>query len=211
MKPARRISGTSAPKFPSRCISAHIHAYLSGMCPVSPLIKALQIGLIQPRGSRMTSLIAMQKVEGSNPFSRFFANALHVGGSGSARDAETRWNHPRISPLFRALMRVSAWNGPDAQRLAVIPPCIDPAAAVTGGGRGTLALWPRSESPSTRTGCGACPASATPRHRQRGTRPACRWRRYRRVAGRLPLPGTRGRPRRSNTPQPLRRSASWQW
>jgi hypothetical protein len=39
----------------------------------------------------------MQKVEGSNPFSRFFANALHVGGLGPARDAETRSNHPRIS------------------------------------------------------------------------------------------------------------------
>jgi hypothetical protein len=36
----------------------------------------------------------MQKVEGSNPFSRFFANALHVSGSGSARAAETRSNHP---------------------------------------------------------------------------------------------------------------------
>jgi len=30
----------------------------------------------------MTCLIAMQKVEGSNPFSRFFANPLHVGGLG---------------------------------------------------------------------------------------------------------------------------------
>ena len=30
-------------------------------------------------------LLAMQKVEGSNPFSRFFANPLHVGGLGSAR------------------------------------------------------------------------------------------------------------------------------
>ncbi len=36
----------------------------------------------------------MQKVVGSNPISRFFANALHVGGSGSARVAETKWNHP---------------------------------------------------------------------------------------------------------------------
>jgi hypothetical protein len=36
----------------------------------------------------------MQKVEGSNPFSRFFANVLHVGGSGSAPEPETKWNHP---------------------------------------------------------------------------------------------------------------------
>jgi hypothetical protein len=41
----------------------------------------------------------MQKVVGSNPISRFFVNALHVGGSGQARGAETRSNHPRISPL----------------------------------------------------------------------------------------------------------------
>jgi uncharacterized protein (DUF433 family) len=46
----------------------------------------------------------MQKVEGSNPFSRFFANALRVGGLGSARIAETKWNHPRISPPFWALV-----------------------------------------------------------------------------------------------------------
>jgi hypothetical protein len=43
-----------------------------------------------------TSALAMQKVEGSNPFSRFFANALHVGGLGSARASESNWNHPRI-------------------------------------------------------------------------------------------------------------------
>jgi hypothetical protein len=39
-----------------------------------------------------------------------------VGGSGSAQVAETKWNHPRISPLFQALMRISAWNGPDGWR-----------------------------------------------------------------------------------------------
>jgi hypothetical protein len=52
----------------------------------------------------------MQKVEGSNPFSRFFANALHVGGLVSALKPEIKWNHPRISPLFQALMRASAWS-----------------------------------------------------------------------------------------------------
>jgi hypothetical protein len=46
----------------------------------------------------------MQKVEGSNPFSRFFAIALHVGGSGPAREPETKSNHPRISPPFQALV-----------------------------------------------------------------------------------------------------------
>jgi len=49
-------------------------------------------------------LIAMQKVEGSNPFSRFFTIALHVGGLVSALAAETRSNHPRISPPFQALL-----------------------------------------------------------------------------------------------------------
>jgi hypothetical protein len=46
----------------------------------------------------------MQKVEGSNPFSRFFANPLHVGGLLSAQDAESKWNHPRISPPFWELV-----------------------------------------------------------------------------------------------------------
>ena len=52
----------------------------------------------------------MQKVEGSNPFSRFFANPLHVGGLDPARIAETKWNHPRTSSFFQALMSISAWN-----------------------------------------------------------------------------------------------------
>ncbi len=44
----------------------------------------------------------MQKVEGSNPFSRFFANALHMGALVPARVTETKWNHPRISERMRA-------------------------------------------------------------------------------------------------------------
>ena len=59
----------------------------------------------------------MQKVEGSNPFSRFFGNPLHVGGLVSAGEPRINWNHPRISQLFQALLRISAWNGPDARRL----------------------------------------------------------------------------------------------
>jgi uncharacterized protein (DUF433 family) len=58
----------------------------------------------------------MQKVVGSNPISRFFGNALHVGGLVPAQVAEFKWNHPRISPLFQALMRISAWNRPDTRR-----------------------------------------------------------------------------------------------
>jgi len=51
-----------------------------------------------------TGVVAMQKVVGSNPISRFFANHLHGGGSGPAQIAETKWNHPRISPPFWALV-----------------------------------------------------------------------------------------------------------
>jgi hypothetical protein len=51
---------------------------------------------IRCRSGLEVGLIAMQKVVGSNPISRFFANPLHVGGSGSARVAETRSNHPLI-------------------------------------------------------------------------------------------------------------------
>ena len=58
----------------------------------------------------------MQKVVGSNPISRFFANALHVGGLVPAQVAETKWNHPHVSPLFQALMRISAWNSPGMRR-----------------------------------------------------------------------------------------------
>jgi hypothetical protein len=52
----------------------------------------------------MTRVIAMQKVVGSNPISRFFENALHVGISARARVSRINWNHPRISPPFRALV-----------------------------------------------------------------------------------------------------------
>jgi hypothetical protein len=40
----------------------------------------------------MTFLIAMQKVVGSNPISRFFANPLHVGGW------FRRWARNKIKP-----------------------------------------------------------------------------------------------------------------
>ena len=76
----------------------------------------------------------MQKVVGSNPISRFFGNALHVGGLVPAQVAEFKWNHPRISPLFQALMGISAWNRPDTRRSTAIPSCMDPAAAVSGDG-----------------------------------------------------------------------------
>jgi hypothetical protein len=69
----------------------------------------------------MTYVIAMQKVVGSNPISRFFTNPLHVRGLVSAREPRTDWNRPRILPLSQALLRISAWNDPDARRLTAIP------------------------------------------------------------------------------------------
>jgi hypothetical protein len=45
-------------------------------------------------------VIAMQKVVGSNPISRFFTNALHVGGIGLARIAETKWTIPSYRLQF---------------------------------------------------------------------------------------------------------------
>ena len=49
----------------------------------------------------------MQKVEGSNPFSRFFANALHVGGLASGGDPETE----STIPAYRLHFGTSAQNG----------------------------------------------------------------------------------------------------
>ena len=66
--------------------------------------KHLQLAIFFALPASEMGLIAMQKVVGSNPISRFFENALHVGGLGSARVAETEWNHPRASPSFWALV-----------------------------------------------------------------------------------------------------------
>ena len=51
----------------------------------------------------------MQKVVGSNPISRFFANALHVGDLVPGQYPETKSNHPRISPPFQALVPEMPW------------------------------------------------------------------------------------------------------
>jgi hypothetical protein len=71
MKPPPRVSGTSAPKFPNRRISPHIRTYflIATVCRAST--KPLQAAIFHCALSSKTDLIAMQKVEGSNPFSRF--------------------------------------------------------------------------------------------------------------------------------------------
>ncbi|HET8863418.1 MAG TPA: hypothetical protein VFM94_09225 [Solirubrobacterales bacterium] len=94
----------------------------------------------------------MQKVEGSNPFSRFFANPLHVGGSLSAQVAETRSNHPRISPPFWALLRISAWNRWHARRLVPISRLALKSVSVQGS---DLLLEDAADQPQ-----GECPALA---------------------------------------------------
>ena len=45
-------------------------------------------------------LIAMQKVVGSNPISRFFANPLHVGGSARAGNPESTGTIPAYRRHF---------------------------------------------------------------------------------------------------------------
>jgi hypothetical protein len=52
------------------------------------------MSLNEGRDLLMTCVIAMQKVVGSNPISRFFANSLHVGGSDPARVAENKIKPP---------------------------------------------------------------------------------------------------------------------
>jgi hypothetical protein len=85
MEPVSPISGTSGEKFPKRRISAHIHAYRRRQAPIAPAGNLLQINGFWCCTHQRAGVVAMQKVVGSNPISRFFANPLHVGGSGSAR------------------------------------------------------------------------------------------------------------------------------
>jgi len=48
-----------------------------------------------------TYVVAMQKVVGSNPISRFFANALHVGGSRPRGRPEPTGTTPAYRLHFR--------------------------------------------------------------------------------------------------------------
>jgi hypothetical protein len=41
-----------------------------------------------------------------------FENALHLGGLVRRVSPQNQLEPPRISPLFQALLRISAWNGP---------------------------------------------------------------------------------------------------
>src|SRR4249919_2458707 len=116
----------------------------------------------------------MQKVVGSNPISRFFGNALHVGGLGPAGGSRINWNHPRISPTFRALMRISAWNDLDARGLAPIA-AVGLWRPVTGGftASGSPALsWLEWRKAPQKVGECVSKAGSQPFFARR--RPACR-------------------------------------
>jgi hypothetical protein len=43
-----------------------------------------------------------------------------VGGLVSAGEPRINWNHPRMSPSFRELIRISSRNRADARRLPTI-------------------------------------------------------------------------------------------
>jgi len=49
-------------------------------------------------------LIAMQKVEGSNPFSRFERDLALGRDFVVSEGAKGKWNHPLLSPPFWALV-----------------------------------------------------------------------------------------------------------
>lgn len=105
---------------------------------------------------------------------------------GQSRSAEVRIANMGAGPEVLVLSEQCASNAFAPGELSL----------VTGGWRGTLAQWPRSESPSTRTGCAASPASATPA--SPSARCSASWplARASMSCWRLPLPGTRGCPRR---------------
>src|SRR4051812_3780447 len=70
-------------------------------------------------------LIAMQKVEGSNPFSRFEVNPLHMGNSPFAGETGT-------TPTYPLHFGHSAQNAFDTRRLT--PISLDSASLSAGGG-----------------------------------------------------------------------------
>jgi hypothetical protein len=96
IKPPSRIWGTRAHECPKRRISPHIRAY-SGLEPsAAPMRNPCKLSHSR-RAAFRDRPIAMQKVVGSNPISRFASNLLHFGRL--TLPGET--NHPCISPRHR--------------------------------------------------------------------------------------------------------------
>jgi hypothetical protein len=72
IKPPPRISGTHARECPKCRISLHIRAYFQVTVLYDAATKPLQAGTFARPLTSETGPIAMQKVVGSNPISRFF-------------------------------------------------------------------------------------------------------------------------------------------
>jgi hypothetical protein len=71
----------------------------------------------------------MQKVEGSNPFSRFFVIPLHMGGSDPAQEPLPNGTVPAYRRYFGQLVPK---NDADVRRLAAIS--LDSPSPCTSGG-----------------------------------------------------------------------------
>ncbi|MGH3426961.1 MAG: hypothetical protein ACRDQZ_05250, partial [Mycobacteriales bacterium] len=101
---------------PTRRISPHIYAYRRRRALIAPSGNLLQIGRFSHGSRQMAGVVAMQKVEGSNPFSRFEVNPLHMATSPLTGKLEP----PPHIPSIRGT--TSASNRGDARRLAAISP-----------------------------------------------------------------------------------------
>ncbi|HWP33047.1 MAG TPA: hypothetical protein VNL97_04800, partial [Solirubrobacterales bacterium] len=73
------ISGTSDQKFPKRRISAHICAYRQRQAPIAWSGDPLQIAWFLFGIRQKAGVVAMQKVVGSNPISRFQESPAQAG------------------------------------------------------------------------------------------------------------------------------------
>lgn len=119
--------------------------------PIAPLENLLQIDGFWCCIHQRAGLIAMQKVEGSNPFSRFFGNALHVGIFAFAEVREIQSNHPLFPRPFWARVR----------RFRPIPPRFSPAAELRSPGRHKPKCPGGAETPGAGTEENAFDASET--------------------------------------------------
>ena len=104
LEPPLSISGTSGQKCPKRRISAHIHAYQRRRAPIAPPEDILQIDGFGCCADQKPGLIAMQKVVGSNPISRFFVMCRDI----CLRCRDT--SHNARTPSAASLRIPCAWG-----------------------------------------------------------------------------------------------------
>jgi hypothetical protein len=100
IKPPPRLSGTSAPKFPNRCISAHIPAISDRACR-QPRCETPASCYIRGARFQVAPVIAMQKVVGSNPISRFNESPAPAGLSRSGAGIDFSADHLRSNLCAR--------------------------------------------------------------------------------------------------------------